>query len=108
MTKPASDLRIDVTADDNISAQARTYAEYRVFAALSRLPLELFEARVVLRSTTTSAPKPGVTCTVTIIVQSGDSLRVSARGAHAYAAINRAVERMRTAWTPKSDDRLRA
>ena len=102
------DLRIDVTADDHISAQARTYAEYRVFAALSRLPHAVFEARVVLRSTTTSAPKPGVSCTVTVILQSGDSLRVSARGAHAYAAINRAVERMRTAWASTDGDRLRA
>ena len=102
------DLRIDVTADHHISAQARTYAEYRVFAALSRLPHPIFETRVVLRSTTASAPKPGVSCTVTVIVQNGDELRVNARGAHAYAAINRAVERIRTTWTPPNGDRLRA
>ena len=93
------DLRIDVIADDNISSQARTYAEYRVFAALSRLRHPIFEARVVLRSTTTSAPKPGVSCTVTVVEQSGDAVRISARDAHAYAAINRAVERLRLAWT---------
>jgi ribosome-associated translation inhibitor RaiA len=102
------DLPIAVVADDSISPQARTYAEYRVFAALSRMPHPLFEAQVVLRSTTASAPKPGVTCTVTVVVQSGDALRVRARGAHAYAAINRAVDRMRTVWTAPERSRLHA
>jgi ribosome-associated translation inhibitor RaiA len=102
------DLPIAVVADDSISPQARTYAEYRVFAALSRMPLPLFEAQVVLRSTSASAPKPGVTCTVTVVVQSGDALRVRARGAHAYAAINRAVDRMRTVWTTPDRSRLHA
>ncbi len=98
------DLRISVVADDAISPQARTYAEYRVFAALSRLQQPVFEVQVVLRSTTASAPQAGVTCTVTVVVQSGDALRVRARGGHAYAAINRAVDRMRTVWATAADD----
>ena len=102
------DLRISVVADDTISPQAPTYAEYRVFAALSRLQQPIFEAQVVLRSTTASAPNSGVTCTVTVVVQSGDAIRVRARGGHAYAAINRAVERLRTASAAPDGTRLYA
>ena len=37
-----------------------------------------------------------IACTVTVLLEGADSIRIRAKGPHAYAAINRAVERIRT------------
>ena len=90
-------MRIEVLGGDEISAQARAYAEYRVFAALTQITEseQVRHARVVLRSVSGGRSCDRVSCTVTVAFVDGlNPLRIRAIGAHAYAAINRAVERI--------------
>ena len=88
---------IHVLGEDTISPQARTYAEYRVFAALTQFAdrEKVRRARVLLRSSPHERGGEGVRCTVTVDVEGCRPMRVRVRGDHAYAAINRAVERLR-------------
>jgi ribosome-associated translation inhibitor RaiA len=90
-------MRIQVLGEDSISAQARTYAEYRVFAALAQSAERVRGARVVLRALDCDGGGERVVCAVTITLEGTGSLRIRTTGAHAYAAINRAVERVRMA-----------
>ncbi len=92
-------MRIEVVGADTISQQARTYAEYRVFAALMQSgdAERVRGARVVLRPVERGRGCDRIVCTVTVALGGEDSIRIRATGAHAYAAINRAVERIRTA-----------
>jgi ribosome-associated translation inhibitor RaiA len=85
--------RIHVFSDDNVSSQARTYAEYRVFSALTRHALKFRRARVVLRQSDGQGTSDRVTCAVSVALEPG-SVRVRVTGPHVYAAINRAVERL--------------
>ncbi len=90
-------MRIQVLGDDTISRQARTYAEYRVFAALTQLTEaeQVQDARVVLRRTQSRGDGGEyVTCTVRVMVTDTKPVRVRTTDAHPYAAINRAVERL--------------
>jgi ribosome-associated translation inhibitor RaiA len=89
-------MRIEVVGADTISQQARTYAEYRVFAALTQLvnAERVRRARVALRPLSHGCDR--IACTVTVLLEGADSIRIRAKGPHAYAAINRAVERIRT------------
>ena len=89
-------MRIEVVGADTISQQARTYAEYRVFAALTRFvhAEKVRLARVALRPLYRG--RDSIACTVTVSLEGADSIRIRATGPHAYAAINRAVERIRT------------
>lgn len=89
-------VRIEVLADDTISPQASTYAEYRVFAALTQLAgiEQARHASVVLRRTNRKRAGDGVTCVVTVALDGSNALRTRTTGDHAYAAINRAVERL--------------
>ena len=87
--------RIHVVTNDNaISSQALTYAEYRVFAALTRHALEFRRARVLLRSSDDRGSCDRVTCAVSVALNPSGSVRVRTTGPHVYAAINRAVERL--------------
>ena len=90
-------MRIQVLGDDTIGKQARTYAEYRVFAALTQLDRaeHVRDARVVLRRRRRSQGE-SVTCVVTITLANSSPRRVCTAGDHPYAAINRAVERLRS------------
>jgi hypothetical protein len=92
-------MRIEVVGADTISQQARTYAEYRVFAALTQFADadKVRRARVVLRPVDGSGGCDLIACTVTVASEGADSFRIRTTGPHAYAAINRAVERMSTA-----------
>ena len=92
-------MRIHVLAEDGISSQARTYAEYRLFAALSQLvdTGQVRDARIVLRPAKQRRRCEGVSCTMTVALDPGGILRIRTTGDHAYAAINRAVERLRSA-----------
>jgi ribosome-associated translation inhibitor RaiA len=88
-------MRIDVIGeDDSSNAQARTYAEYRVFAALARHTQHVRGARVVLRRDARDGACDNVVCAVTVALEPSGSVRTRACGGHAYAAINRAVERI--------------
>jgi ribosome-associated translation inhibitor RaiA len=90
-------MRIEVLGEDTISAQARTYAEYRVFAALARSAEKVRRTRVVLRALDRCGGCGGVACIVTVALKGTGSIRIRTTGAHAYAAINRAVERIQSA-----------
>ena len=94
-------MRIQVLGDDTIGQQARTYAEYRVFAALTQLAgaEQVQDARVVLRRAKASGDGESVTCMVTVTVAGSKPVRVRTTGDHPYAAFNRAVERLRGAGT---------
>ena len=88
--------RIHIIADENaINSQARTYAEYRVFSALTRQALEFRRARVLLRQSEDRGTFDRVICAVSIALEPSGMVRVRATGPHVYAAINRAVERLR-------------
>jgi ribosome-associated translation inhibitor RaiA len=88
-------MRIDVIGEDESSnAQARTYAEYRVFAALAQHTQHVRGARVVLRRDKRNGTGDGVACAVTVDLVPSGSVRTRACGPHAYAAINRTVERL--------------
>ena len=92
-------MRIHVLVEDGISPQARTYAEYRVFAALSQLLAteQVRDARVVLRHAKQKHGCEEVSCIVVVEVEEAGTVRIRTTGDHAYAAINRAVDRLRTA-----------
>jgi hypothetical protein len=99
-------MRIEVVAADTISQQARTYAEYRVFAALTQFAeaKKVRRARVVLRPVNLGRGCEGIACTVTVAFEASASLRIRATGPHTYAAINRAVERIRATTAPTVAD----
>jgi ribosome-associated translation inhibitor RaiA len=69
-----------------------------VFAALTQVAdaERVRRARVVLRPVDRDRGCDSVACTVTVALEGADSIRIRATGPHAYAAINRAVERIRT------------
>jgi ribosome-associated translation inhibitor RaiA len=98
-------MRIHVLGEDTIGPQARTYAEYRVFAALTQLAYgeRVRHARVVLRRATRNRGCDGVTCTVTVAFAESEPMRIRVTGDHEYAAINRAVERLRAASVQRAD-----
>lgn len=98
--------RITVVGDDTISAQARTYAEYRVFAALARHTRRVSRVRVVLRHTDERGTCDKVTCIVTVNLAPAGSFRIRVRGPHVYAAVNRAVERLGEASGRRIEQRL--
>src|SRR5688572_3757622 len=91
-------MRIEVLGEDAISSQPRTYAERRVFAALARSAERVRRARVVLRALDRCGGCGGVACTVTVALEGPGSFRIRTTGAHAYAAINRAIERIQSAF----------
>jgi ribosome-associated translation inhibitor RaiA len=86
--------RIAVVGDDTINAQALTYAEYRLFAALARHTRRLRRVRVALRHADERGARDKVTCVATATLEPAGSLRIRVTGPHVYAAINRAVERL--------------
>jgi hypothetical protein len=94
-------MHIQVIGDESISRQARTYAEYRLFAALSEVfsTARIHNAFLSLSGTESPRGRPHVVCVVTIATDSGECLRIRTRAEHPYAAINGAVARIRQrAW----------
>lgn len=90
-------MRIDIVGDDSISRQARTYAEYRLFAALSQVvdTSRVRSASLVLRRAKSRRHCDRVVCIVTVELKDREVSRLRTSGDHPYAAINRAVERLR-------------
>jgi ribosome-associated translation inhibitor RaiA len=90
-------MRIEVVGGRTISQQARTYAEYRVFAALTQCTQadKVRRVRVLLRPVNRESGCEDIACTVTVARDGPESFRIRATGPHPYAAINRAVERLR-------------
>jgi ribosome-associated translation inhibitor RaiA len=93
-------MRIKIVGDDSISRQARAYAEYRLFAALSQVldTGRVHNASLVLGRAKSTRRCDGVLCTVTVELNGGAVTRLRTLGEHPYAAINRAVERIRLNW----------
>ena len=91
-------MRIEVVGDGTISQQARSYAEYRVFAALTQSSEtdNIQRVRVLLRRVKPGSDCEGIACTATVKLVGSETCRIRTTGDHAYAAINRAVERIRT------------
>ena len=71
--------------------QTRAYAEYRIFSSLARFA-EHVEAATVSLATDTGGH--GVFCAVVVKLVSGSSVRLTARGRHAYDAVNRVAHRL--------------
>jgi ribosome-associated translation inhibitor RaiA len=90
-------MRINIVGDDSISRQARVYAEYRLFAALSQVldTTRVRKASLVLRRARSSRHCDAVSCIVRVELNDGEITRLRTVGEHPYAAINRAVERIR-------------
>ena len=100
-------MRIEVLGEETISAQARTYAEYRLFAALSQIvdTNRVKHARLVLQRTKPSRTCDSVSCTVTVEIEGSTSLRIQVFADHPYAAVNRAVQRLSDGrWRPSTDE----
>jgi hypothetical protein len=90
-------MRIQVISDDSINEQARTYAEYRLFAAIAQV-IDTSRVRLAslrLRRVSTRRPGHSVICTIVLDLEDGDIVRLEASGEHPYAAINRGVDRVR-------------
>jgi ribosome-associated translation inhibitor RaiA len=89
-------MQIDVLGEHSISPQARSYAEYRLFAALSQVvdTGRVRRARLALRRSKHEADSESVSCTVTVELDTDEVLRIRTTGEHPYAAINRAVARL--------------
>jgi ribosome-associated translation inhibitor RaiA len=88
-------MRIEVIGEDESrNTQARTYAEYKVFAALAQYTQHVRGARVVLRRDMRNGTCDTVACSVTVALVPSGTVRTRTCGQHAYAAINRAVERI--------------
>ena len=87
-------IRVEVVDDESGNPQARTYAEYKVFSALVRHAPQVRGARVVLRRNTSDHACDIVACAVTVAFEPTGSIRAEGRGPHAFAAVNRTVERL--------------
>jgi ribosome-associated translation inhibitor RaiA len=85
-------MRIAVTNVGRFGRQTRAYAEYRVFSSLARFSDVVRDATVSL--TSREAEGRSVECRVAVTIARGTQIRVSARGPHAYDAINRAAQRI--------------
>ena len=71
--------------------QTRAYAEYRIFSSLARFSDVVREAAVSL---VPAGRGHSVACSVVVGFEMGSPLRVTARGRHAYDAINRVAHRI--------------
>ena len=101
-------MRIEVKGEGTISQQARTYAEYRVFAALTQFSEAdiVRRVRVLLRPVKLERGCEGIACTVTVWLEGLEPFRIRTTASHAYAALNRAVERIRANATTGMVDRV--
>jgi ribosome-associated translation inhibitor RaiA len=85
-------MKIDVTdISRTFGRQTRAYAEYRIFSSLAAFSNVV---RQVTVSLTSGATGHSMECSVLISLQTGVPLQVTARGRHAYDAINRAADRL--------------
>jgi ribosome-associated translation inhibitor RaiA len=85
-------MRIEVTdIARTFGRQTRAYAEYRIFSSLARFSSVVQEAAVSLTPATRGHT---VRCSVVVGFGMGRTVRVTARGRHAYDAINRVADRI--------------
>lgn len=85
-------MRVSVTdIGCAFSRQTRAYAEYRIFSSVVPLSGVVHEAGVSLTSRRAGG---AARCVVSLTIDDGSHLRVSAGGRHVYDAINRAAARI--------------
>lgn len=85
-------MRIEVTdIGRTFGRQTRAYAEYRMFSSLAPFSDVVHAAEVTL---TQAARGGSVVCAVTVGIETGAPVRITARGRHAYDAINRVADRL--------------
>jgi ribosome-associated translation inhibitor RaiA len=89
-------MRIEIIGHETISSQARTYAEYRLFAELSRVVDTNLVRHVRVELQRPRDDRDSVSCAVTVDIAGNDTLQIRTSGDHPYAAINHAVERLHT------------
>jgi hypothetical protein len=92
---PAELMRIEVIDNGGlITAQARAYAEYRLFATLARHARVIRSVHVILGPVERKNAAAGVTCVVDVLLEPSGSLRARANGPQSHGAIDRAAERI--------------
>jgi ribosome-associated translation inhibitor RaiA len=85
-------MKIEVTEiARTFGRQTRAYAEYRIFSSLAQFSDVVREAEVSL---TPTASGHSVACSVLVSFEKDMPVRVTARGRHAYDAINRVAHRL--------------
>lgn len=83
-------MKIDVTdISRTFGRQTRAYAEYRIFSSLAAFSNVVREVSVTLKSGSRS-----VVCSVLVDLDTDSTVQVTAKGRHAYDAINRAADRL--------------
>jgi ribosome-associated translation inhibitor RaiA len=90
--RPPGVTAIDVRIDADISPQTRSYAEYRVFAVLAKYAIRPQRVRVTLRTVAPPDACRFAECDATLEFAEREVVQITARGAHPYAAVNRAVD----------------
>ena len=94
-------MRLSVTDTGcTFGRQTRAYAEYRIVSSVARFSHVVHEARISLKS---SRGGGGARCMVSLTIDDGGRLRVSAGGRHVYDAINRAAARISEALRRHTD-----
>ena len=85
-------MRINVTdIGRTFGRQTRAYADYRIFSSLASFGDAVRSAAVSL---TPVDQGRSVVCSVLVDVETASPVQVTARGRHAYDAINRAADRL--------------
>jgi ribosome-associated translation inhibitor RaiA len=105
---PAGVIAIDVVGDSAISQQTRSYAEYRMFAILTKHDVRPRHVRLALRSVEPEDSCRFCECDAALRFADGMTVNVSVRGAHPYAAVNRAIDRVDAALAERRDTHVRA
>lgn len=95
-------MQIEVVAEDAIGPQARVYAEYRLFATLSRIVDTgmVRHAQIVLRQVGRDSGGESILCSITVDTEGADPVTAHGSGHHPYAAINVAVDKLGGPGTP--------
>jgi hypothetical protein len=85
-------MKIEVTEiSRTFGRQTRAYAEYRIFSSLAAFSNVVRDVTVSL---TSGARSRSVLCYVVVGLETDGPVHVTARGRHAYDAINRAADRL--------------
>ena len=88
-------MRIEVIGEDKIiTAEVRAYAEYRLFAMLTRYAELVRSARVVLRRAGPDQTANQMVCAVTVALVPSGYARARVSKPLVYLAIDRAAERI--------------
>lgn len=85
-----------ISEGESTSAQARAYAEFRIFATLARHSRRIRGVKVIVRIPQGSKAADLVTCVVHVTLEHSGNVRTRASGPHAYKAIDDAAKRVGT------------